>query len=75
MVPSSTPPILKAAHWLHIRAVSERSGIGGDVRVVTTDADGLDRVLEVNKKEEVEFPEGFQVRYCRRGNDIQFHQP
>ena len=40
--------------------------LGGDVRVLTTDADGLDRVLEVNKKEEVEFPEGFQVRYCPR---------
>ena len=40
--------------------------LGGDVRVLTTDADGLDRVLDVNKKEEVEFPEGFRVRYCPR---------
>jgi len=40
--------------------------LGGDVRVLTTDADGLDSVLDVNKKEEVEFPEGFRVRYCPR---------
>jgi glycosyltransferase involved in cell wall biosynthesis len=40
--------------------------LGGDVRVLTTDADGLARVLDVNKKEEVEFPEGFRVRYCPR---------
>ena len=40
--------------------------LGDDVRVLTTDADGLDRVLDVNKNEEVEFPEGFRVRYCPR---------
>jgi glycosyltransferase involved in cell wall biosynthesis len=40
--------------------------LGGDVRVLTTDADGLDRVLDVNKNAEVEFPEGFRVRYCPR---------
>ena len=40
--------------------------LGGDVRVLTTDADGLDRVLDVNKNEEVKFPEGFRVRYCPR---------
>ena len=40
--------------------------LGGEVRVLTTDADGLDRVLDVDKNEEVEFPEGFRVRYCPR---------
>ena len=40
--------------------------LGCEVRVLTTDANGLDRVLDVEKNEEVEFPEGFRVRYCRR---------
>jgi glycosyltransferase involved in cell wall biosynthesis len=40
--------------------------LGCDVRVLTTDANGLDRVLEVDKNEEVELPEGFRVRYCPR---------
>ena len=51
---------------LHIRALPERSGIGCEVRVLTTDANGLDRVLDVDRNEEVEFPEGFRVRYCSR---------
>ncbi len=37
-----------------------------EVRVLTTDADGLDRVLDVEKNKEVELPEGFRVRYCPR---------
>jgi glycosyltransferase involved in cell wall biosynthesis len=40
--------------------------LGEEVRVLTTDADGLDRVLDVEKNEEVELPEGFGVRYCPR---------
>jgi glycosyltransferase involved in cell wall biosynthesis len=40
--------------------------LGCEVRVLTTDADGLDRVLEVDKNEEVQLPEGFRVRYCAR---------
>ncbi|MGA2426545.1 MAG: glycosyltransferase [Terriglobales bacterium] len=40
--------------------------LGGEVRVLTTDANGLDRILDVNKNEEVELPEGFRVRYCPR---------
>lgn len=40
--------------------------LGGEVRVLTTNADGLDRVLDVETKEEVELPEGFRVRYCPR---------
>ncbi|HEY6763812.1 MAG TPA: glycosyltransferase, partial [Candidatus Sulfotelmatobacter sp.] len=40
--------------------------LGGTVRVLTTDADGLDRVLDVEKNEEVLFREGFRVRYCPR---------
>jgi glycosyltransferase involved in cell wall biosynthesis len=40
--------------------------LGCEVRVLTTDADGLDRVLDVDKNKEVELPEGFRVRYCRR---------
>ena len=39
---------------------------GSDVRVLTTDANGLDHVLEVEKDKEVLFDEGFRVRYCRR---------
>jgi glycosyltransferase involved in cell wall biosynthesis len=39
---------------------------GSDVRVLTTDANGLDHILEVEKNNEVLFDEGFRVRYCRR---------
>ena len=40
--------------------------LGCEVRVLTTDADGLDRVLDVDKTKEVDLPEGFRVRYCPR---------
>jgi glycosyltransferase involved in cell wall biosynthesis len=40
--------------------------LGCEVRVLTTDANGLDRVLDVDKNGEVELPEGFRVRYCPR---------
>lgn len=36
-----------------------------EVRVLTTDANGLDNILDVEKDKEV-FLEGFRVRYCRR---------
>lgn len=39
--------------------------LGTDVRVLTTDADGLGNVLDVEKDEEVSL-EGLRVRYCRR---------
>src|SRR5580658_2488717 len=37
-----------------------------EVRVLTTDANGLEHVLEVEKDRDVVFAEGFSVRYCRR---------
>ena len=40
--------------------------LGCDVRVLTTDASGLEAVLDVEKDREVPFEEGFRVRYCRR---------
>jgi glycosyltransferase involved in cell wall biosynthesis len=40
--------------------------LGCEVRVLTTDADGLDRVLDVDQNQEVQLPEGFRVRYCAR---------
>ena len=40
--------------------------LGCEVRVLTTDANGLSQVLDVDKNEEVELPEGFRVRYCPR---------
>jgi glycosyltransferase involved in cell wall biosynthesis len=40
--------------------------LGCEVRVLTTDANGLSKVLDVDKNEEVEVPEGFRVRYCPR---------
>jgi glycosyltransferase involved in cell wall biosynthesis len=40
--------------------------LGCDVRVLTTDANGLDAVLDVVKDREVLFEDGFWVRYCRR---------
>lgn len=40
--------------------------LGCDVRVLTTDASGLDAVLDVEKDRDVPFEEGFRVRYCRR---------
>ena len=40
--------------------------LGCEVRVLTTDANGLDQVLDVDTNEEVELPEGFRVRYCPR---------
>lgn len=40
--------------------------LGCEVRVLTTDANGSDHVLDVDKNEEVQVPEGFRVRYCAR---------
>ena len=40
--------------------------LGCEVRVLTTDANGLNETLDVEKDKEVERPEGFQVRYCAR---------
>src|ERR1700738_4237954 len=40
--------------------------LGCEVRVLTTNANGLDQVLDVNKDEDAELPEGFRVRYCPR---------
>lgn len=39
---------------------------GCQVRVLTTDANGLGRVLDVEKEREVTLPERVNVRYCRR---------
>ncbi len=39
---------------------------GCEVRVLTTDADGRDRVLDVEKRREVEMAPGLRVRYCPR---------
>lgn len=39
--------------------------LGCEVRVLTTDADGLHKVLDVEKQRDVRV-EGFTVRYCRR---------
>lgn len=39
--------------------------LGCEVRVLTTDADGLHQVLDVEKDRDVRV-EGFDVRYCRR---------
>jgi glycosyltransferase involved in cell wall biosynthesis len=40
--------------------------LGCEVRVLTTDANGLNQTLAVQKEHEVELPEGFRVRYCPR---------
>ncbi len=40
--------------------------LGCEVRVLTTDTNGLGRTLEVEKGKEVCFEEGFSVRYCHR---------
>ena len=40
--------------------------LGCEVRVLTTDANGLTQTLDVEKHQEVELPEGFRVRYCPR---------
>lgn len=39
---------------------------GCDVRVLTTDADGQDKVLNVEKSRDVEVTLGLRVRYCKR---------
>jgi len=39
---------------------------GCEVRVLTTDANGLDRVLDVEKDRETILPGNLRVRYCRR---------
>jgi glycosyltransferase involved in cell wall biosynthesis len=39
---------------------------GAEVRVLTTDANGLDRVLDVEKGRETFLPGDVRVRYCRR---------
>jgi glycosyltransferase involved in cell wall biosynthesis len=40
--------------------------LGCEVRVLTTDANGLNQTLDVEKHQEVELPEGLRVRYCPR---------
>lgn len=40
--------------------------IGCDVRALTTNADGLDRVLRVNLRQTHTIVAGFEVRYCAR---------
>jgi glycosyltransferase involved in cell wall biosynthesis len=45
---------------------SNLSGLGCEVRVLTTDANGLEQVINVETAREVSMPEGFQVRYCHR---------
>jgi glycosyltransferase involved in cell wall biosynthesis len=40
--------------------------LGCEVRVLTTDTNGLNQTLAVEKEQEVELPEGFRVRYCPR---------
>ena len=40
--------------------------IGREVRVLTTNADGLDRVLPVSTRREHATTAGFRVRYCQR---------
>ena len=40
--------------------------LGCEVRVLTTDANGLNQTLDVEKHQEVELLEGFRVRYCPR---------
>lgn len=39
---------------------------GCEVRVLTTDANGPNRVLDVEKNQEVQLPEGLRVCYCHR---------
>lgn len=39
---------------------------GCEVRVLTTDAHGLDRVVDVDTEREIRVPDGFSVRYCHR---------
>jgi glycosyltransferase involved in cell wall biosynthesis len=42
------------------------ANLGCEVRVLTTDANGLRHVLDVEKHQDVLFEERFSVRYCRR---------
>lgn len=42
------------------------AAIGIEVRVLTTDANGPDAVLDVDTEEEIRLADGFGVRYCRR---------
>jgi glycosyltransferase involved in cell wall biosynthesis len=42
------------------------AGAGCEVKVLTTDADGLDHVLDVDTTRDVEMARGLHVRYCRR---------
>ena len=39
---------------------------GCDVRVLTTDANGRDQVLDVDTSSELELEQGLRVRYCHR---------
>jgi len=40
--------------------------LGCEVRVLTTDANGLGRTLQVDTAKDVQFDAGFSVRYCHR---------
>ena len=45
---------------------SNLAGLGCEVRVLTTDANGLGQLIDVETAREVSMPEGFRVRYCHR---------
>jgi glycosyltransferase involved in cell wall biosynthesis len=50
--------VYKLCHYLVLN--------GCEVRVLTTDANGVDKVLDVDKGREIEIDKSLYVRYCRR---------
>ena len=54
---------------------SNLAGLGCEVRVLTTDANGLEQVVDVETAREVRMPEGFQVRYCHRRLALRLTDP
>jgi len=49
-------------YWLSRSLV----GLGCELRVLTTDANGVNKVLDIEKGREVEIRKGLRVRYCKR---------
>jgi glycosyltransferase involved in cell wall biosynthesis len=67
VIPSFYPALIYGGPIVTTRAICQyTTRLGCEVRVLTTDANGPNAILDVEKKHEVRTADGFQVRYCPR---------
>jgi glycosyltransferase involved in cell wall biosynthesis len=71
VIPSFYPAVVYGGPPVSVYHLSAGlARLGCAVRVLTTDANGADAVLDVNSKRDVELAAGLRVRYCRRVADV-----